>query len=153
MGDKINSELDLLFLLFLELFSLSEFTRCSSHILHTFQCVLCFILISYCSIFKDRFAAVFTAACTLYHKWTGLVNSFLKNFLSFFRVFLDTQNMVVYTLCKPQYIHRLFLRTRIYIINEENGSPLAKRRSCRDDKITKWFPCCYDTAPNGWSHE
>ena len=54
MGDKINSELDLLFLLFLELYSLSEFTRCSSHILHTFQCVLCFILISYCSIFKDR---------------------------------------------------------------------------------------------------
>ena len=40
MGDKINSELDLLFLLFLELYSLSEFTRCSSHILHTFVCPL-----------------------------------------------------------------------------------------------------------------
>ena len=87
-----------------------------AHTTH-FSCVLCFILISYCSIFKDRFAAVFTAACTLYHKWTGLVNSFLKNFLSFFRVFLDTQNMVVYTLCKPQYMHRAS-RAYVYIYNK-----------------------------------
>ena len=45
---KINFELvSALSLPFLELYSLSELSRCSSHI-------LCFILISYCSIFKDR---------------------------------------------------------------------------------------------------
>ena len=58
-------------LFFRVVFSLSEFTRFSSHILHTFSVLrtyvrFCFILISYCSIFKDRSATRFLAAtCTL----------------------------------------------------------------------------------------
>ena len=59
---KINFELVLLFLPFLELYSLSELSRCSSHILHTFQCVL--LLHTYLLLFNFQgpFAARFLAA-------------------------------------------------------------------------------------------
>ena len=68
-------------LFFRVVFSLSEFTRCSSHILHTFVCPFCFILISYCSIFKDRSAASISRGdlFIIPHQFT-LVNRFLKLF-------------------------------------------------------------------------
>ena len=59
-GIKSISSLIALSLLFLELYSLSELSRYSI-------ALTCFILISYCSIFKDHFVVRFQPTPLLYH--------------------------------------------------------------------------------------
>ena len=77
---KINFELvSALSLPFLELYSLSELSRCSSHI-------LCFILISYCSIFKDR-SPPFSRQLDYYITFNCICQHFFETFFDFFLSF------------------------------------------------------------------
>ena len=68
--------------------SLSELSRCSAQSTHIFRCVLCFILISYCSIFKDRSATPISRGdlFIIPHQF-ALVNRFFKSFLKKFLTF------------------------------------------------------------------
>ena len=119
-----------------------------AHTTH-FRVSFCFILISYCSIFKDRFAIFFTTACTLYHRWIGLVNSFLKIFSSFFRIFFAPQNMVFLPIAS-HHIYVAQIRA-YYIYNKwrKAVAPLQKQKDDRRHKITNYlFDCCNATPSN-----
>ena len=86
--------------------SLSELSRCSAQSTHISRCVLCFILISYCSIFKDRSATSISRGdlFIIPHQF-ALVNRFLKLF---------SKNFFDFDLAAVLY-HRFFAAVAYYI--------------------------------------
>ena len=81
---KSISSLIALSLLFLELYSLSELSRYSI-------ALTCFILISYCSIFKDHLRHLFCDSLIIVSQRKPFVNTFFKTFLEISAFFCETR--------------------------------------------------------------